>query len=109
MRRRQFIGLVGGMAAWPLTARAQQTDKSHRIGYLALLPGEDATLLKPFSQRLQELGYRKGQNMMLEYRSAEGRPEQLAQLAAELAQRPDAQHAGVGDAVLDGAPDRLDQ
>ena len=86
MGRRQFIGLVGGMAAWPLTARAQQADKSHRIGYLALLPGEDATLLKPFSQRLQELGYRKGQNMMLEYRSAEGRPERLAQLAAELAQ-----------------------
>jgi putative ABC transport system substrate-binding protein len=83
--------------AWPLAARAQQAEKSYRVSYLALLPGEDATLAKSFSQRLRELGYGAGKNMTLEYRSAEGRPERLAQLAAELMQaNPDVLVAGFG-------------
>src|SRR6185295_1740107 len=53
MRRRDFLGLVGGASiALPLSVRAQRGEKSYRIGYLALLPGEDATFAKPFLQRL---------------------------------------------------------
>jgi putative tryptophan/tyrosine transport system substrate-binding protein len=74
------------------------------VGYLALLPGEDMTLLRPFSQRLQELGYTKDKNLTLDYRSAEGAPERLAQLAAELAQaNPDVLVAGFGTVAAKAA------
>lgn len=102
MRRREFIALAGGAVAtasllWPRAARAQQAEKSYRVGYLALLPGEDATLGKLFVQRLRELVYSEGRNLKLEYRSAEGRPERLAELAAELMQaNPDVLVAGFG-------------
>jgi putative tryptophan/tyrosine transport system substrate-binding protein len=96
MRRREFIAALGGAAASPLVARAQAT-KSYRLGYLALLPGEDKTLAKPLLQRLQELGYREGVNMILDYRSADGRAERLPQLAAELVRAsPDLLIAGFG-------------
>jgi len=96
MRRREFMTLVGGAVVSPLVARAQAM-KSYRLGYLALLPGEDTTLAKPLLQRLQELGYRKGMNMILEYRSADGRAERLPQLAAELVRAsPDVLIAGYG-------------
>src|SRR4051794_1425231 len=98
MQRRQFIVLVGGAAgSWPFAAYAQRAARTYRIAYLALLPGEDATLVKLFSERLQQLGYSEGNNVTLEYRSAEGRPERLAQLAAELTQiNPDVIVAGFG-------------
>jgi putative ABC transport system substrate-binding protein len=97
MRRRDFIGILGGAVALPLTARAQQPGRTYRIAYLALLPGEDTTLARPFLQRLQELGYQEGRNITLEYRSADGRPERLSQLAAELVQaRPDVLITGFG-------------
>jgi hypothetical protein len=96
MRRREFIAALGGAVVSPLVARAQAM-KSYRLGYLALLPGEDTTLAKPLLQRLQELGYRKGMNMILEYRSADGRAERLPQLAAELVRAsPDVLIAGYG-------------
>jgi putative ABC transport system substrate-binding protein len=104
MRRREFFTLVGGAAAWPVAAQAQQVEKSYRVGYLALLPGEDMTLLRPFSQRLQELGYTKYKNLTLDYRSAEGAPERLAQLAAELVQaNPDVLVAGFGTVAAKAA------
>jgi putative ABC transport system substrate-binding protein len=88
MRRRQFIRLVGGVAAvpilQPLTVRAQQAGKPYRIAYLALLSGEDTSFAKPLLQRLEELGYREGKNMIWDYRSADGRAERLQQLGAEL-------------------------
>jgi len=98
--RREFINLVGGAAAaWPLGARAQQQSggKSHRVGFLALVPGEDTTLMKALLERLHELGYSEGANLIFEYRSAEGRPERLAPLAMELVQaKPDVLVAGFG-------------
>src|SRR6188768_1012217 len=96
VRRREFITLIGGAAVtWPLAARAQQPAKSYRIAYLALLPGEDTTLTKPLLERLQELGYVEGKNMIFEYRSAEDHPERLPQLAAELERaNPDVLIAG---------------
>jgi ABC-type uncharacterized transport system substrate-binding protein len=97
MRRRDFIGVLGGAVASPLTAWAQQPGKSYRIAYLALLPGEDTTLAKPFLQRLQELGYDESKNTTFLCRSADGRPERLPQLAAELVQaRPDVLVTGFG-------------
>jgi ABC-type uncharacterized transport system substrate-binding protein len=98
MRRREFITCIGGAAmAWPMAGYAQQPRRSYRIAYLALLPGEDTTLAKPFLKRLQELGYEEGKNITLAYRSADGRAERLPQLAAELVQaRPDVLVTGFG-------------
>jgi putative ABC transport system substrate-binding protein len=93
MRRRECITLIVGAATWPLTAWGQQS-KSFRIGYLAFVPGEDSTII---IQRLQELGYRQGENLEFTYRSADGRPELLASLAPELVNaRPDVLVAGFG-------------
>src|SRR5438046_2053924 len=90
MRRRDFLGVLSDAVTLPLTAGAQQPAKTHRIAYLALLPVEDTTLAKPFLERLQELGYIEGKNITLTYRSADGRPERLPGLAAELVQaKPD--------------------
>ena len=80
MRRREFITFIGGAAMWPLAASAQQS-KSFRIAYLAFVTGSDSTII---TERLQELGYREGENLEFIYRSADGRPELLASLAAEL-------------------------
>jgi putative tryptophan/tyrosine transport system substrate-binding protein len=97
MRRRDFICVLSGAVAWPLTAGAQQPGRSYRLAYLALLPGEDMTLAKPFLERLQELGYTEGKNITLVYRSADGRPERLPEIAAELVQtRPDVLVTGFG-------------
>jgi hypothetical protein len=54
LRRRAFIAGLGGAAAWPLVARAQQTSRTYRIAYLALAGTNDATIVK---ERLKELGY----------------------------------------------------
>jgi putative ABC transport system substrate-binding protein len=97
MRRRDFICVLSGAVAWPLTAGAQQREKSYRVAYLALLPDEDTTLAKPFLARLQELGYNEGKNTTFVYRSADGRPERLPALAAELVQAmPDILVTGFG-------------
>jgi putative tryptophan/tyrosine transport system substrate-binding protein len=101
MRRRDFIIAIGGAAALsnlrPLATKAQQSMKQHRIAYLALLPGENMTYAKPFLQRLLELGYREGQNMVWDYRSAEGHTELLAPLASELVRAgPDVLIGGFG-------------
>jgi putative ABC transport system substrate-binding protein len=71
MRRREFITLIGGTASWPLVAWAQQ-GRLFRIGYLAFVAGKDSTVIM---ERLQELGYRQGENLQFVYRSADGRPE----------------------------------
>ena len=78
MRRRDFIALLGGAAVtWPRGAHAQQTSEILPDRYLALLPGEDTTLMKPLLERLHELGYVEGKNMAFTYRSAEDHPERL--------------------------------
>jgi ABC-type uncharacterized transport system substrate-binding protein len=84
--RREFITLLGGAAvAWPLAARAQQATKHYRIGMLfPTSPTANAANLNAFRQRLQELGYVEGRNLVIDYRSAEGRPDRFPVLAAEL-------------------------
>ena len=98
MRRREFVTLLGGAAvAWPLGASGQQGEKSYRVGYLALLPGEDAIFGKVVLKRLNELGYSQGRNMTFDYRSAEGGAERLRRLAMELVEaKPDVLIAGYG-------------
>ena len=97
MRRRAFIALLGGAVVWPFATIAQHTSKWYRVSYIALLPGEDSGLIEPLLQRLRELGYSEGKNLAFEYRSAEGRPERLEQLAAELVRaEPDVLVAGWG-------------
>jgi putative ABC transport system substrate-binding protein len=83
MRRREFITLLGGGAAWPLVASAQQPGKIYRIGYLSPTTGLEARD-KAFLQGLQELGYIEGKNIVIDYRFAHGKFERLAELATEL-------------------------
>ena len=88
----------------PLAADAQPAGKSYQVSFLALTPGEDTTSMKPLLERLHELGYGEGKNMTFEYRSAEGRPERLPQLAMELVRgRPDVLIAGFGTLTAQAA------
>src|SRR5262249_46638854 len=99
VKRREFITLLGGATvAWPLAARAQQMRSPYRIGFLGLLPGENTSaFMKSFLERLNELGYREGYNMIFDYRSAEGVPERLPQLAADAVRAsPDVLVTGMG-------------
>ena len=83
MKRREFIGLLGGAAAWPLTARAQQAvGKIVTIGVLAIEPWPP---IDTFRQALNNLGYIEGKNVRFEYRYAEGYNERLPELANDLA------------------------
>jgi putative tryptophan/tyrosine transport system substrate-binding protein len=83
MRRREFITLVGGAAAWPVAAHAQQAGKVYRVGYLAS-GAQEPSLLEVLRQRLRELGWIEGRNIEFEYRFAEGKYDRLPALAAEL-------------------------
>ena len=84
MKRREFIALLGGAAAWQLAARAQQPAKLPTIGYLgASTPSFDSERVGPFVQRLRELGWIEGRTVAIEYRWSEGRSERYSEIAAE--------------------------
>jgi putative ABC transport system substrate-binding protein len=89
MRRREFITLIGGAAAWPVAARAQQPAR-YRIGHLAIAAPNDTPPPPPanwdaFVQGLRETGYMEGQNIAFEHRSAHDQAELFPKLALELA------------------------
>src|SRR3954452_12467693 len=81
MKRRAFVGLIGGSAAWPLVAWAQQIDRMRRIGVL-LVGGPEP--IGPYREALADLGYFEGRNIQIEVRSAEGQDTRLPELVAEL-------------------------
>jgi putative ABC transport system substrate-binding protein len=87
IRRREFITLLGGVAAaWPLAAGAQQALKLPTIGFLgAGTPSTYSQWVAAFVQRLHELGRLEGHNIAIEYRWAEGRNERYSEIAAEFA------------------------
>jgi putative tryptophan/tyrosine transport system substrate-binding protein len=84
MKRRDFITLLGGAAAWPLAARAQQPAKLPTIGFLgSATPSAWGPWTAAFVQRLRELGWIEGRTIAIEYRWAEGRSKRYTEIAAE--------------------------
>jgi len=87
MRRRAFMLAIAGAAAWPLEARAQQAMPV--VGFLSgRSPAESATVLAAFRKGLSESGYAEPQNVTIDFRWAEGRPDRLPELASQLVHRP---------------------
>jgi putative tryptophan/tyrosine transport system substrate-binding protein len=81
MKRRVFLTVLAGTAAWPLVARGQQSGKIWRIGFIA---HRYEKFYDPLFQGLRELGYTEGQNLMIERRYAEGHAERFQDFAAEM-------------------------
>jgi putative ABC transport system substrate-binding protein len=85
MRRRQFITLLGGAAAWPFAARAQQPGRV--IGYLGSMAEADVNRLRAFRQGLGEAGFAEGRNVTIEYRETVPADPRVPELAADLIRR----------------------
>src|SRR5258705_13127056 len=100
MKRREFITLLGGVAAWPLAAGAQQREQMRRIGGVMNIPADDQEAqlyLAAFQQGLQELGWSVGRNLRIDHRWGPNNQEQISQKVAELvALRPDVILWGAG-------------
>src|SRR5262245_11006167 len=96
MKRREFITLIVGAAAWPLAARAQHSAPP-TIGYLSTRsPGEAKYVTDAFAQGLNETGYVEGRNLAIEFRWAELQYDRLPALASDLVRRKVAVIAAVG-------------
>jgi putative ABC transport system substrate-binding protein len=86
MKRREFITLLGA-ASWPLAAHAQRSGRMVRVGMLTTANPRSTPFFQAFEQRLRELGYIDGQNIIIEFRNAEGEVDRLPDLAADLVRR----------------------
>jgi putative tryptophan/tyrosine transport system substrate-binding protein len=87
MRRREFITLVGGTAAWPLTVTAQQQAKARSVGLLSgASRAANSRLSAAFVEGMAELGYSEGRDFVLEWRSVEGQYERIPEVIIEFLQ-----------------------
>ena len=84
MRRREFITLIGGMAAWPLAARAQQGERVRRIAVLALDDADNRASYAAFLQAFQQLGWIDGQTVRIDTRWAGGSASNLRKYATDI-------------------------
>jgi len=104
VRRRGFIGVLGGAAAWPLAGYAQQPERMRRVGVLMPWPENQPNtqaMVKAFSQALGRSGWVEGKNIRIDYRFAAGDPTLLKTYAAELVgMSPDAILTGSSAAVV---------
>ena len=87
MKRREFITLLGGAAAWPLAARAQPMPKMLRVGSVGVSNPRSGGLWAPIEQGLRELGYVEGQNLAIEYINLNGRIDGIGEAMQELVRR----------------------
>jgi putative ABC transport system substrate-binding protein len=86
-QRRKFLIALGGLLALPRFALAQQAERTYRVGWLSASPPRTEPYNVAFVQRLRELGFAEGRNLVIEFRTAEGRIERLPELAADLARQ----------------------
>jgi ABC transporter substrate binding protein len=87
MKRREFITLLGGTAAWPIAAGAQTTALPRRIGVLLVGLSPESKEAKHFRLGLRDAGYSEGRNVVIEWRSANGDYDRLPNLVADLVKR----------------------
>jgi putative tryptophan/tyrosine transport system substrate-binding protein len=87
LKRRDFITLLGGAAAWPLTAQAQQLDRMRRVSLLLGISENDPeaqSRVKAFQKGLRDLGWVEGRNIRIDYRFAASDPNRIKEYVAEL-------------------------
>jgi putative ABC transport system substrate-binding protein len=104
MRRRDFIAGLGGVAAWPVVSRAQQAQRA-RIGWITVAPHP---FISGFRRGLRDLGWSEGENLVIDFRSADGHPDRLDGLATAMARDSPAVVIASGSDAVDAVVRNID-